>query len=295
MDRKLPPLTALRAFEAAARHAAVGKAARELNVTHAAVSQQLRQLEDWLGVPLFRREGRSIALTPEGDAYFSAVRDGFDRMSEATRTLTASREGRPVDITTTAAFASRWLMPRLPRFYAKHPDVRIRVDSVRTLVDLRTQPVDLAIRFGKGDWPDLEVEPLIGAELAPLCAPSYIERIGLKSPADLPRAHVFHDGDYSEWEHWLAMAGYADVDVRTNSTVITNLILGYQAALDGQGVVLGVESLTRDDVDAGRLVFPFGISDEARGYWIVRRRGAVERPAAAAFRTWLVEEAAAGA
>lgn len=294
MRRDLPPLAALRAFEAAGRCPSMSAAAAELNVTHAAVSQQVKALEGWLGVRLFRRMGRSVMLTETGQSYHRAVTQAFSDVVDATAWVRMTEEGRPLTVTTTTSFASRWLVPRLGRFQDAYPDVQIRISPSAELLDFAREDVDIAIRFGRGEWPGLDAEPLINGDLVPLCSPQYLAvRPPLKTPDDLRHHYLLHDMDQSEWRQWLTMNG---VDVSSfrfaKGTVFTLSTLVYEAAVRGQGVMLGIESLAGDDIGAGRLVLPLGESDRYWGnYYIVTRTGYPLRPSARAFRDWLREEA----
>lgn len=297
MRRDMPNLTQLRAFEATARNLSVSKAAADLNVTHAAVSQQLRALEEWLGFAVLRRAGRSILLTEAGQRYYAAVRDAFDLVEEETVRLRRADENRPLHVATTSAFASRWLVPRLPRFQESAPSIQLRINPTRDLIDYEREDVDLGIRHGQGDWPGLETEPLVGGRLVPLCSPGYLKRSPkLETPQDLANHFLLHDSEYAEWEQWLAGAGAPEVDAR-RGTIFSLTTLGYQAALDGQGVLLGLASLMRDDIEAGRIVVPFEPPPDKRqsAYYIVRRARVPLRAAAESFRTWLIEEAEAEA
>lgn len=295
MRRDMPNLTQLRAFEATARNLSVSKAAGDLNVTHAAVSQQLRALEAWLGFKLFRRAGRSILLTEAGQHYFAAVREAFDAIETETVRLRQADTDRPLHVTTTSAFASRWLVPRLPRFQAAHPEVQLRLNPSTGLVDFTREDVDIGIRYGDGDWPGLTAEPFVGGRLVPLCSPAYLENSPpLRRPQDMANHHLLHDSDYAEWEKWLAAAGATNVDAR-RGVIFSLTTLGYQAAIDGQGLILGLASLVQDDLEAGRLTIPFEPPPDRRhaAYHIVSRAGQPLRAAAVTFRDWLLEEAAA--
>lgn len=291
MRREFPPLTALRAFEAVARHLSFSHAAEELNVTHAAVSQQIKALETWLGLKLFDRRGRRTSLTEAGRSYQNAVGHGFDIIHEATQYLRQSEEERPVEITTTTAFASRWLIPRLRSFQEQHPQIRLKMMPGNDLVDFERDNVDIGIRYGSGDWPDLKSEPLVGGELVPVCSPILLDNgPSLESPADLKNHIIIHDMDFAEWEHWLEMMEVDGVKVE-KGLVYSMSGFGYEAAIQGQGVYMGVYNLIRDDLREGRLVMPFGPALLHKGgYHIVSRRGSTDRPSVAAFRSWLKTE-----
>lgn len=293
MYRDLPPLTALRAFEAVGRHGSVTRAGQELNVSYAAVSQQVKVLEAWLGgVRLTRRAGRSIALSEAGERYYRRLGSAFREMEEATAELRQNEAGRPLEVATTPSFLARWLMPRLARFQARHPDVRLRLNPGRDLVDFDREPVDLAIRYGLGDWPGLLIEPLIGGRMMPICAPSIISATRpLKVPQDLAHHVLLHDTDTSEWAMWLERAGLAEVDLG-RGPIHAGSAYVLEAAIQGLGVALGAVDMLKDDIAAGRLIVPFDTAlNPDCAYYLVRPEGRPERPAAKAFRQWLREEA----
>ena len=291
--RRLPPLTALRAFEAAARHLNFTRAAEELNVTHAAVSQQIRQLEDWFSFRLFRKDGRAMFLTAAGQALQKEYARGFDILEEATQQALGRDRERPIRITTTLVFASRWLMPRLGRFNMAHPEVRISLDSSTGLIDYERENIDLGVRYGYGDWPGLEARMLIAGDRVPMCSPRLLDgRRPLKKPEDLFNYPLIHDVDHSEWGQWFRQKGIEDPDLETGM-VHTMSMLAYQAAIEGHGLFLGVEEMAKEDLDAGRLVMPLGqdlVLDG--GYYLVRREGRRLRPSARLFRDWLIAEVA---
>jgi LysR family glycine cleavage system transcriptional activator len=289
----MPNLTQLRAFEAAARNLSVSKAADDLNVTHAAVSQQLRALEEWLGLSVLRRSGRSIVLTDAGQRYYAAVRDAFDLVERETVSLRRADVDRPLHVATTSAFASRWLVPRLPRFQARAPQIQLRLNPTSALTDFEREDVDLGIRHGEGNWPGLTADPLVGGRLVPLCSPSYLKNSPrLETPQDLADHFLIHDSEYAEWELWLRGAGADAVDAR-RGTIFSLTTLSYQAAVDGQGVILGLAQLVSDDLAAGRLVIPFEPPPENRkaAYYIIHRARIPLRAAAETFRQWLIDEA----
>ncbi len=292
MQTKLPSLTSIRAFEATARHLSVSQAAAELNVTHAAVSQQIRGLEDWLGVKLVKKAGRSLALTESGALYASALQTAFDSLVEATRRVRSFNDSGPVNVTTTPTFASRWLVPRLNRFRAQYPDVVVRISPETELVNLAKEDVDLGVRYGSGNWPGAVSERVIGGTLAPVCSPSYLAGAPpLKKPQDLINHVLIDDSDPDEWSEWLRAVGIEDVHF-DSSSFFTIKHLGHQAAIEGQGVFLGVVSLMEEDLKSGRLVLPLGPGDEVPlDYYLVSLEGVPMRPPAQKFHDWLLAEA----
>jgi len=292
MHPKLPSLTAIRAFETTARHLSVSQAAAELNVTHAAVSQQIRALEDWLGVKLIKRVGRSIALTESGAMYAAGLLNAFEGILEATRQVKAYNDTGPVNVTTTPTFASRWMVPRLNRFRAEYPDVVVRISPETELVDLAREDVDMGVRYGSGNWPGLLAERIIGGTLAPVCSPAYLAKAPpLEKPSDLLKHNLIDDSGPDEWSEWLRIMGVPDVQLDSRS-FFTIKHLGHQAAVEGQGVFMGVVSLMEEDLKAGRLVLPLGPGDEVPlDYYLVTRKDVPLRTPAQQFREWILEEA----
>ncbi|HEV7371381.1 transcriptional regulator GcvA [Arenibaculum sp.] len=291
MARRLPPLNALRAFEAAARHMSFTRAADELNVTQAAISHQIKALEETLGVALFRRLNRALQLTAAGQAYLPPLRDAFDQMAEATARLKASENTGQLTVSTLASFAGKWLVPRLPRFQHRNPGIDVLISTTSQLVDFTHQEVDLAIRFGRGGWAGLRCERLLTEEIFPVCTPALAE--GMRTPQDLVKATLLHDDFRIGWEIWLAAAGVSGVDHR-RGTRFTDSSLVLHAALAGQGIGLGRHVLVADDLASGRLVRLFDITLPSEiAYWVVAPERHFERPKVKAFRDWLHEEAQA--
>ena len=260
MVRRLPPLNALRAFEAAARHLSFTRAADELNVTQAAVSHQVKALEEWLGMPLFRRLNRSLLLTDAGQSYMPRLRDAFDTIDQATRGLNAHESGGTLTISTMDSFAAKWLVPRLGRFRARHPEIDTRVTASDRLVDFKREDVDVGIRYGRGRYPGLQVVRLMTEDVFPVCSPALAGgEPPLREPADLKHHTLLHDDLAVDWRTWLAAAGVRDVDAdRGQWFSHSSLVL--QVALDGQGVALGRSALLAEDLAAGRLVKPFELT-----------------------------------
>ncbi len=297
MARRLPSLNALRAFEAAARHLSFTRAAEELHVTQAAVSHQIKGLEEQLGLPLFRRLNRRLLLTDAGQAYLPALSEAFDRIAAATDRLSAGRGGGALKISTLPSTAAKWLLPRLSRFRDRHPDIDILVSAAHALVDFRRDDVDLAIRYGRGVYPGLECLPLMPDEIFPVCSPGLLANgPPLKGPEDLSRHTLLHDqtteGEVQNWRNWFDMVGVRSVDPgRGPGFSDSNLVL--EAAAAGQGVALGRRSLALADLASGRLVIPFGpIVPSQNKYYIVYPPTKAAQPSLAAFRDWLLEEAA---
>ncbi|MBP2227509.1 transcriptional regulator GcvA [Azospirillum agricola] len=293
MSRRLPPLNALRAFEAAARHLSFTKAADELHVTQAAVSHQIKALEEWLGLPLFRRMNRALALTEAGQNYLPPVREAMDTLSQATEKLIRTDSAGALTISTMPSFASKWLVPRLMRFQKRYPDTDVRVQSTIQMVDFTRHDVDLAIRFGTGVWPDLRVERLLTEDIFPVGHPSLLngER-PLTCPEDLCNHTLLHDDYNISWAVWCRAAGIEGVDVdrglRFDDSSFT-----LQAAINGHGIALARGVLVSDDIASGRLVRLFNVGlPGSLAYYVVAPPHYFNRPKVKAFRDWLFEEAA---
>jgi len=300
MASRLPALNALRAFEAAARHLSFARAADELHVTPAAVSHQIKALEAELGTPLFRRFNRQVLLTDAGQALAPGVRDGLDAMRTAVERVNAICCRGPLTVTTPPSLASKWLLPRLERFRAREPDVDVRISATDRLVDLVHEDVDLAIRYGSGDYPGLVVERLLDERVFPVCAPALLDGPHpLRTPADLANHTLLHDfthggtAGYPTWRMWLTAAGVADRVDPDRGPAYEPSSMVVQAAVEGEGVALGRSVLVASDLAAGRLVKPFeGEIEVAFAYWIAMPPSREGLPRVAAFKQWLKEESA---
>ncbi len=292
MPRQLPPLNALRAFEAAARHLSFARAARELHVTPAAISQQVKLLEEHLGVALFQR-GRKLALADAALAVLPLVSESFDQMERAMLRVRATRPGNTLVISAPPAFAARWLIPRLDDFQLRHPGIQLRLLATKRLVDFRVEDVDVAIRFGAGNYPDLVAERLMPEAIVPVAAPALAA--GVTVPNDLLRCNLLEDewhmgnGMFPDWATWLATLGVASTaPLRVRYFEDANLAI--QAALSGLGVTLAWYSLVVDDVKAGRLVHLFDqLMPTTLGYYLVAPQNRTSLGAVSTFRAWLLE------
>lgn len=295
MARRLPPLNAMRAFEAAARHLSFTRAADELNVTQAAVSHQIKSLEDHLGMPVFRRLNRALMLTDAGQALFPAVNEALDIMATAVDRLHKGDRSGELAITTMDSFAAAWLVPKLGRFRKVHPEIDLRITTSDHSIDFARENVDLAIRYGGGNWPGLSVERLMTEEVFPVCSPALL-RSGppLEKPSDLKHQTLLHDDMREDWRMWLMAAGETGVDAtRGLGYQHSNLVI--QAAKQGDGVALARSVLVEDSLASGQLVKPFDVSLPVNyAYYVVCPEPNLSRPKVKAFREWLFAEVARG-
>ena len=297
--RRLPPLNALRAFEAAARHLNFSRAADELSVTPGAVSQQIQNLEDYVGAPLFRRTPKGLLLTDAAQTALPALREAFDGLAEAASLLTAAVDGRRLTLTAAPSFAAKWLVPRLGRFEAAYPQVDVWLSAGLDLVDLTAGEVDVALRYGAGRYPGMEVRRLIGETVIPVLSPELHAANPLDGPEDLARHLLLHDGSPDpddscpDWTMWLAARGVRDVDgARGPRFNQSSLVI--EAAVNGRGVALAKRTLAQDDLDAGRLVAPLQIATAVDfAYYLVHPKAKGRLPQVKAFISWITAEAEA--
>lgn len=294
MARRLPPLNAVRAFEAAARHLSFSRAADELSVTPAAISHQIKGLEEWLGVPLFHRFNRALELTEAGESYLPGVKGAMELLAEATERLCRRESAGTLTVSALPSFASKWLLPRLARFQAAHPEFDVLLQTTPQVVEFDKQEVDLAIRLGLGHWPGLHVERLMTEDLFPVCSPAlFAGPKPLKEPADLRHHTLLHDDYTIGWDSWCRVTGVTGVDVHRGPR-FTDSALMLQAAIDGRGICLARGVLVADDLAAGRLVALFDThlpGDYA--YYLVAPPQNLQRPKVKAFRDWLFAEVGA--
>ena len=295
MSRRLPSLNGLKAFEAAARHLSFTRAAGELNVTQAAVSHQVKALEESLDVALFRRLNRALLLTDEGQALLPPVSEALDRMALAVDGLARREETGSLTVSTLDSFAAGWLVRRLRRFRELYPDIDVRITTANHLVDFTRGDVDIAVRYGRGQWPGLDSVRLMTEEVFPVCSPELLgDGPPLDKPQDLRHHTLLHEEMREDWRMWMLAAGVDDVNP-TRGPWFTQANLVMQAAMAGEGVALGRSVLVADELAAGRLVKPFDVSLPAEyAYYVVSPEAAAGRPKVRAFRDWLLAEAAAG-
>ncbi|MDD9914440.1 MAG: transcriptional regulator GcvA [Rhodospirillaceae bacterium] len=297
MPSRLPPLNALRAFEASARHRSFSRAAEELNVTPAAISHQLKALEEYLSAKLFTRANRTLMLTQAGQSLLPGIHKGFTAFNEAMEAFGLYDQTGMLTVAVTPSFAAKWLVHRIEHFNRAYPDVDIRMTTSMNLSDYARDGIEIGVRYGKGDYGGLLSEHLLSTEIIPVCSPRLLTGSRrLESPADLASVTLLHDDShrheemYPDWAMWLRAAGAPEVDpthgLRCDTAGETQ-----NAAVEGVGVALGRTTLVSDDVEAGRLVRLFDLvlpSDFA--YWIVYTETSIKRPKVKAFRDWLKAE-----
>lgn len=289
MARRLPPLNALKAFEAAARLSSFSRAADELNVTHAAISRHVRALEAEFRTPLFERTGRGVELTEVGRSLALELTKGFDLLAGAVSQFARpSRRRKRLMVTSDPAFAALWLVPRLGGFTAQNPNIDIVLDATPRLVNFSKEDVDLGIRWGGGAWEGLESKPLALSELTLVCSPQFLRDNPLFVAADLDGSLLIQETAKECWDAWLSAAGVADEVTPSGPTLNGDLIIA--AAEAGQGLALADQIQAGDALIAGRLVRPLDIRATRFGYYLVRRSGAKISDAAMAFETWLAAE-----
>jgi LysR family glycine cleavage system transcriptional activator len=297
--RRLPPLNALRAFEAAARHLNFSRAADELAVTAGAVSQQIQNLEDYVGAALFKRTPKGLLLTDAAQTALPALREAFDRLAEAASLLTAAVDGRRLTLTAPPSFAAKWLVPRLGAFEQAHPQVDVWLSAGIELMDLTTGEVDVAIRYGSGRYPGLEVRRLMSETVLPVISPELLAQQPIETPAELASHVLLHDGspDFDDscpdWAMWLAARGVRGVDGNRGPRFNQSSLV-IEAAVNGRGVALAKRTLAQADLEAGRLVAPLQIATAVDfAYYLVHPKAKGRLPQVKAFIGWIDAEAQA--
>ena len=295
MRRPMPPLNALKAFEATARHLSFSKAAAELHVTPAALSHQIRGLEDLLGLKLFFRRARAIELTDAARLIYPGIQTGFENLRQAVERLEPSRQDRVLVVSATPGLTAKWLAPKLYRFLARHPDIDTRISAASSYVNFATDGVDVGIRLSAGNHPDLYVEKLSDEWLLPLCSPKLLDGAHpLRSPKDLVHFTLIQvdlPGVVPTWSDWFQMAGVDNID-STRGLRLNVADHALDAASESAGVVLAYKLVASRDIGLGRLVIPFGpeIPLPGRSYFFVCQKGHEKRAPVKAFRDWIFAE-----
>jgi LysR family transcriptional regulator, glycine cleavage system transcriptional activator len=291
MPRRLPPLNALKAFEAAARHESFTRAADELCVTQGAVSHQVKALEAELGLKLFNRQRQRLVITEAGRSYLATVRDALDRIADGTERLLRRQNTGVVTVSTSPNFAAKWLVHRLSRFAEEHPAIDLRVSASLHHIDFAREDIDVAIRHGDGNESGLHVTRLCAEELFPVCSPALLNGRRRLDPADLKEAVLLHVNDRQDWKKWLDAAGIKDLDL-SRGPILNQASMAIDAAADGQGIALARTALAVWDLIVGRLVRPFGLAlPVPYAYWIVCPMATAKLPKILAFSNWLLSEA----
>jgi LysR family transcriptional regulator, glycine cleavage system transcriptional activator len=294
----LPSLNGLRAFEAAARHLSFTRAASELNVTQTAISHQIRRLEEQLGLKLFVRRNRTLALTREAESYLPAVRAAFEDLRRATQRLKRPRRDGLLTLSTLASLAAKWLLPRVVAFQEAHPGIEVRVSASTHLVDFQREEIDMAVRYGRGDWPGLRAHWLMAEDIFPVCSPALLKgRHPLKRPEDLAHHTLLHATlSREDWQLWLTAAGLPTELAQRRGLTFDQSFMCIQAAIEGLGVALGRSAFVEADIAQGRLVVPFDVVLPAEaGFYIVAPEETADDPKIALFRDWLIKSVTPGA
>ncbi len=290
--RRLPPLNALRSFEAAARHGSFNKAAEELYVTPSAVSHQIKTLEEFLGVQLFERIKRRVDLTSAGERYLISVQSALDEVDDATRKLMATPNTGVVNLSVAPAFLTRWLVPRINHFQSRNPDVELRLTASMSQIDFRYSDMDMAVFYGDGNWPDLHCHHLRNVHSVPVCSPKLLEgKPAIEKADDLLKYTLIHISKRDkEWQSLLRQSGVKRMDKARNMTFSsTSLALG--AAMEGLGIALADRGLAERELEYGQLICPFDISlDTQKAFYLVYQKGRPLTESMQAFRDWILEE-----
>ncbi len=298
MAPPLPSLNGLRAFEAAARHLSFTRAAAELNVTQTAISHLIRRLEEQLGVPLFVRRNRALVLTREAQSYLPAVAGAFDDLRRATDRLRRAERDGLLTVSTTASLAAKWLVSRVAAFQDANPGIEVRITTSAHLVDFQREEVDMAVRYGRGNWPGLRTDWLMAEDMFPVCSPALLngER-PLRSPQDLEHHTLLHATvSREDWQLWLTAAGLPVSLASRRGLSFDQGFMAIEAAVDGLGIALGRTRFAEADIAAGRLVVPFDVVLPAdAGFYIVTPEATADAPKIALFREWLMASVTPGA
>ncbi|MDF2179398.1 transcriptional regulator GcvA [Aliiglaciecola sp. CAU 1673] len=291
MSRRLPPLNSLKAFEAAARHLSFTRAADELFVTQAAVSHQIKSLEEFLGIKLFLRKNRSLLLTEEGQSYYLDIKDIFASLQDATQRLLARGAKGAITVALPPSFAIQWLVPRVNKFSAAHPEIDVRIKAVDFDEGHLTDDVDVAIYYGRGKWPGLQSDKLHTEYLTPMCSPLLFQSgKPLDSLDDLRHHMLLHDSSREAWKQWIRHFNVLGVNVN-QGPIFSHSMLVLQAAALGQGIALGHSVLARAEIQSGRLVCPFEEKLITRNaYYLVCHESMSELGKIKAFRDWMLAQ-----
>lgn len=293
MASKLPPLNALRVFEASARQLSFTRAAEELFVTQAAVSHQIKALEEFIGIKLFVRKNRALLLTEEGQSYYLDIKDVFNNIQEATEKLFARGEKGAITVCLQPSFAIQWLVPRLNAFSNLHPDIDVRIKAVEQSDGLLTEDVDIAIYYGRGTWSNVSIDKLHQEYLIPVCSPLIFSKSKpLKKIEDLVNHTLLHDASRKDWKRWFKKVGVKGANVN-HGPIFSHSAMVVQAAVHGQGVALAHSAFAKPDIDSGRLICPFNkVLVSKNSHYIVCREHQRDLGKISAFREWVLDTVA---
>jgi len=293
MASKLPPLNALKVFEASARHLSFTRAAEELFVTQAAVSHQIKALEEFIGLKLFMRKNRALLLTEEGQSYYLDIKDVFNNIQEATQRLLARGEKGAITVSVQASFAIQWLVPRLKEFSILYPDIDVRIKAVDKPDNLLTDDIDVAIYYGRGDWGDVHAVKLHQEYLIPVCSPLiFSSGKKLKNIEDLANHTLLHYSSREDWKRWFKKIGLKGIDVN-HGPIFSHSAMVVQAAIHGQGIALAHSVLAKPDIDSGRLICPFNeVLLSNNSHYIVCKEHQLDLGKISAFREWVLDTVA---
>jgi len=290
LANRLPPLNALKAFEASARQLSFTRAAEELFVTQAAISHQIKALEEHLGLKLFMRKNRSLLLTEEGQSYYLDIKDIFNSLHDATEKLLARGAKGSITVSLQPSFAIQWLVPRLQAFNLLHPDIDVRIKAVDQPDNSLTEDVDVAIYHGRGRWPNLHADQLHTEYLIPVCSPLLLNgKKPLNTVSDLTQHTLLHDTSRRDWKRWFKQVGVKGVNVN-HGPIFSHTAMVLQAAIHGQGIALANSVLAKPDIDSGRLTCPFNdVLVSKNSFYIVCRENQLDIGKIEAFREWVLD------
>ncbi len=293
MANRLPPLNALRAFEASARQLSFTRAAEELFVTQAAISHQIKSLEEHLGIKLFMRKNRSLLLTEEGQSYYLDIKEIFNALRDATERLLARGAKGAITVSLQPSFAIQWLVPRLNAFNQQNPDIDVRIKAVDQPDNSLTEDVDVAIYYGRGRWPDVYAKQLHTGYLIPVCSPLLLNgKKPLLTVNDLANHNLLHDTSRRDWKRWFKEVGVKGINVN-HGPIFSHSAMVVQAAVHGQGIALAHSVLAKPELDAGRLVSPFkNVLTSKNAFYIVCREKQLDIGKISAFREWVLDTVA---
>lgn len=289
MARRLPPLNSLKNFEAAGRLLSFTRAAHELNVTQAAVSHQIKLIEGYLDVTLFVRTPRKLVLTEQGRALLPDIIEAFDKLSNAIGAVRQEPSSKMISVRLAPSFAAKWLSPRLKYFWLQHPEIDLCLYHANPAVEFDREEIDIAVTYGKGDWPGVVADPILSLDFYPVCTPAFMTNDRPLSIIDNLRYYsLLHDANYECWSDWLKLAKIEGINAN-KGTIIDDTNVLIQAAVDGQGVALGSTTFVQDLLDSGKLVKPFDITlVNEFAYYVVCPEAHLKNSSVQAFKNWLL-------